>query len=74
MSKDRDSFARNIHLELCFRAAVAEGIVRNAEIDFLSGFCRLPLLGTNGLNNNIVGQVVFLCGDHFHGFRYNFSR
>ena len=50
-----------------------ESIIRNAEVGFLGRLFSFPFLGTNSLNNNIVGQVVFLCGDHFHGFRYNFS-
>ena len=64
----------HVHAELRFRSAMTESVVRNTEVGFLGRLYRLPFLGTNGLNNNIVGQVVFLCGDHFHGFRYNFSR
>ena len=60
----------HVHAKLRFRAAMTEGVVRNAEVGFLGRFCRLPLLGTNGLNNNIVGQVVFLCGNDFNCFGY----
>ena len=64
----------HVHAELRFRAAMTESIVRNAEVGFLDRSFGFSFLGTNGLDNHIVGQVVFLCGDHFHGFRYNFSR
>ena len=63
----------HVHAELRFRSAMTESIVRNAEVGFLGRLFRFPFLGTNGLNNTIVGQAVFLCEDHVHGFRYNFS-
>ena len=64
----------HVHAELRFRSAVTECIIRNAEVGFLDRSFGFSFLGTQGLDDHIVGQVVFLCGDHFHGFRYNFNR
>ena len=60
----------HVHAELRFRSAMTESIVRNAEVGFLDRSFGFSLLGTNGLNNNIVGQVVFLCGNDFNCFGY----
>ena len=49
---------------------MTERIVRNAEIDFLSGFYGSMLLSTNRLDNHIIWQVVFLCGNDFNCFGY----